>query len=119
MASYSGAAVIGPAGTGKSSTIRELANALGVFSPVLNCAPHTSYSAISSLISGSILSGHLLCLDEVDHLSLPILSTLSNHINALFHALAAHAPSVTIDGSSLPLHRSASLAVTMDPPYAT
>ena len=69
-----GAACMGPAGTGKSETTKDLAKALGQWVVVLNCSEQMDADTVRRLATGLAAQGSWLCLDEINRLDPAVLS---------------------------------------------
>ncbi len=67
----------GPAGTGKTETIKALGNALGKMVIVFNCDESNSLENIQRVLIGIIGSRSWGCFDEFNRLSLKELSSIS------------------------------------------
>jgi dynein heavy chain len=59
----------GPAGTGKTETVKDLGRALGKIVVVFNCGPTWREEGIRKVVNSVIRSGCLVAFDELDRLT--------------------------------------------------
>ncbi|CAM9561684.1 unnamed protein product, partial [Chrysoparadoxa australica] len=112
-----GANPLGPAGTGKSETTKDLAKGLGVQCIVFNCSDQIDHFMTGRLLSGLAQTGAWTCLDEFNRIDVEVLSVIAQQIIALRHALLAGSTSITFEGQSIPV-KDHLVVVTMNPGYA-
>lgn len=116
LASRRGGAPFGPAGTGKTETVKALGAELGRFVLVFNCDSQFDLSAMRRLFVGLCRVGAWGCFDEFNRLDEHVLSSVSQQIQAIQHALAS---STEADlGPRVPVQPSTGIFVTMNPSYA-
>ncbi|CAH8459226.1 unnamed protein product [Dicrocoelium dendriticum] len=113
-----GGAPAGPAGTGKTETIKDLAKALGLLCVVTNCGENMDYKSFAKLLSGLCRSGAWGCFDEFNRIEVSVLSVVSSQIKSIQNALQSEATIFQFEGSELPLDRRVGIFITMNPGYA-
>ncbi len=111
----------GPAGTGKTESIKNLGAQLGRFVLVFNCDETFDYNAMGRLFAGICRVGAWGCFDEFNRLEERILSAVSQQILAIQRGLQMQAKTVDLSSSSrtppVALHPSLGIFITMNPDY--
>ncbi|KEP65299.1 UNVERIFIED_CONTAM: ATPase family associated with various cellular activities (AAA) domain-containing protein [Hammondia hammondi] len=79
--------VAGPAGAGKTETVKELARMLGYFCLVFNCSESVDLYILEKVFSGVVSSGCWTCLDEFNRLDVDVLSVVAQQLQTLRHCL--------------------------------
>ena len=80
----------GPAGTGKTETVKALGAHLGRLVLVFNCDEHFNIASISRILVGICKVGAWGCFDEFNRLEERILSSVSQQIHSIQDGLRLH-----------------------------
>uniref|UniRef100_A0A7S1Y8A3 AAA+ ATPase domain-containing protein n=1 Tax=Grammatophora oceanica TaxID=210454 RepID=A0A7S1Y8A3_9STRA len=108
----------GPAGTGKTESVKALGAQLGRFVLVQNCDESFDFSAMGRIFSGLCQVGAWGCFDEFNRLEERILSAVSQQILSIQRGLIERQSNVELLGRSIRLHDNVGIFVTMNPGYA-
>ena len=113
-----GGSPFGPAGTGKTETVKALGAQLGRFVLVFNCDETFDFSAMGRLFAGLCQVGAWGCFDEFNRLEERILSAVSQQILTIQNGLLAREPHIDLLGRSIKLNSNVATFITMNPGYA-
>ncbi|XP_026839391.1 dynein heavy chain 2, axonemal [Drosophila erecta] len=108
----------GPAGTGKTETVKDLGKALGIWVIVTNCSEGLDYKSIGKNFSGLAQSGCWGCFDEFNRINIEVLSVVAQQIMSIMAALSAKALEFMFEGQMIKLKHTVGLFITMNPGYA-
>lgn len=115
-----GGSPFGPAGTGKTESVKSLGRLLGRFVAVFNCDESFDAVAVGRILAGISQTGSWVCFDEFNRLSAGILSTTSNQLATLQRAIQRQENSVQNfygASGSICIVDGAAVFVTMNPTY--
>ena len=112
-----GCAPAGPAGTGKTETTKDLANALAKACYVFNCSGEMNYESMGNIFKGLASSGCWGCFDEFNRLVPEVLSVCSVQFKAVTDAIKLNKERFIIEGDEISLDPTCGVFITMNPGY--
>jgi dynein heavy chain 2 len=116
MAQGLGGNPFGPAGTGKTETVKALGQQLGRLVLVFNCDEAIDVKAMTRILVGLIKCGAWGCFDEFNRLSTSVLSALSEQIHSIQVALKDKADSVTLpEFGEVEINKNSAIFITLNP----
>lgn len=121
-----GGSPFGPAGTGKTETVKALGHQLGRFVLVFNCDENFDFQAVGRIFIGLCQVGAWGCFDEFNRLEERMLSAVSQQIQTIQETLrilgttgaAEKNLSVDLIGKQVSLNPNMAIFITMNPGYA-
>jgi dynein heavy chain 1 len=117
-----GGSPFGPAGTGKTESVKALGVQLGRFVLVFCCDETFDFQAMGRIFVGLCQVGAWGCFDEFNRLEERILSAVSQQVQAIQQGLAmlVKNPNAEIElvGKNLRIHKNVGIFITTNPNYA-
>ncbi|CCW65070.1 unnamed protein product [Phytomonas sp. EM1] len=108
----------GPAGTGKTETVKDLGKAIGKYVMVFNCSESLDYRSVGRMLSGIAQTGAWSCFDEFNRIEVEVLSVVAQQILSILTAVSERRREFLFEGTEIPLNLNCGLFVTMNPGYA-
>eukprot|EP00072_Mus_musculus_P067792 XP_017169555.1 PREDICTED: dynein heavy chain 14, axonemal [Mus musculus] len=110
-----GGCTAGPAGTGKTETVKDLAKSFGKHCVVFNCFEDLDYKIIGKLFFGLVQSGAWCCFDEFNRISIEVLSVIASQILAIKIAKSSYSVRFVLDGREIRINMSCAVLITINP----
>ncbi|KAH9577240.1 Dynein heavy chain [Trypanosoma melophagium] len=105
----------GPAGTGKTESVKALGNAMGRQVLVFNCDEGIDFKSMGRIFTGLVKCGAWGCFDEFNRLKVDQLSAVSQMIQVIQEALKNGDSNCHLLGRDIDVSHNAGIFVTLNP----
>ena len=113
-----GASPAGPAGTGKTETVKDLSKALAIQCVVFNCSEQIEIKIMARLFAGLAQQGAWTCLDEFNRIDIEVLSVIAQQVLQIRDALRNGTGRLIFNEIEIQVKSSVGIFVTMNPNYS-
>uniref|UniRef100_A0A7S3YCK6 Uncharacterized protein n=1 Tax=Lotharella globosa TaxID=91324 RepID=A0A7S3YCK6_9EUKA len=113
-----GGAPAGPAGTGKTETVKDLGRGVGIPVYVFNCSEQMNVQSMSAIYKGLSQTGGWGCFDEFNRIRIEVLSVVATQVTCVLNALKDNATDFEMMGEPLKMVPTVGMFITMNPGYA-
>jgi len=113
-----GGAPQGPAGTGKTETVKDLGKNLAFFVVIQNCSDQMDIVSLGKIFAGLALSGAWGCFDEFNRILLEVLSVVASQVQIILDAIRNKEASTAFGELNIQVQKDTGLFITMNPGYA-
>ncbi|CAI2310079.1 unnamed protein product [Caenorhabditis sp. 36 PRJEB53466] len=105
----------GPAGTGKTESVKALAALMGRQVLVFNCDEGIDVTSMGRIFTGIVECGAWGCFDEFNRLDSTVLSAVSMQIQTIQGAIKSRAGSCAFGGKTVQVNPNSAIFVTLNP----
>ncbi len=105
----------GPAGTGKTESVKALGQALARQVLVFNCDEGIDFKSMGRIFTGIVKCGAWGCFDEFNRLDEEVLSAVSQQIQVIQQALKNREPNLLLLNNTIEVDPNSGIFVTLNP----
>ena len=113
-----GGSPFGPAGTGKTESVKALGSQLGRFVLVFNCDETFDGAAMGRIFVGLCQVGAWGCFDEFNRITVEVLSVIAVQVKSIQDAIKDKKTVFNFMGAMIAIRATVGYFVTMNPGYA-
>jgi len=115
MSNFLGGCPQGPAGTGKTETVRDLARSAAKVFSVINCSEQFDSAAMCRVLLGTCTQGGWICFDEINRVRIDVLSVFAQQVITVLSGLRDGSKTIRLDGQQISFLPQVGLFSTMIP----
>eukprot|EP00818_Percolomonas_sp_WS_P004783 CAMPEP_0117442044 /NCGR_PEP_ID=MMETSP0759-20121206/3945_1 /TAXON_ID=63605 /ORGANISM="Percolomonas cosmopolitus, Strain WS" /LENGTH=4215 /DNA_ID=CAMNT_0005233913 /DNA_START=112 /DNA_END=12759 /DNA_ORIENTATION=- len=113
-----GASPQGPAGTGKTETVKDLSKALARQTIVFNCSEGLKVKMMAQMFAGLAQAGAWACFDEFNRIDIEVLSVIAQYMRIIQRAIINKEENFIFEDRDISLNMNYGVFITMNPGYA-
>ena len=107
----------GPAGTGKTETVKDLGKHLAFFVVVQNFSDSLDYMSLGKMFEGLASAGVWGCFDRFGRVEIEVLSVVAQQVSTILDAIKRKDATYHFEGSEIPVKYSCGIFITMNSGY--